>query len=140
MSDDERKKQVAELTKTLKEGERLVGPTRRPDGSLRKGFRIRANYTPPDEVPKYQPKPALVRFLIFLFSLFFFLPPHDAVSHSFFLSFCAAEKGDGLRRASRVRPRRRCAAQDQVRQEERKKEGEAAPGNGKIILLINYFN
>ncbi|XP_027916984.1 partner of Y14 and mago [Vigna unguiculata] len=61
MSDDERKKQVAELTKTLKEGERLVGPTRRPDGTLRKGFRIRANYTPPDEVPKYQPKPALLK-------------------------------------------------------------------------------
>lgn len=73
MSDDERNKQIAELTKTLKEGERLLGPTKRPDGTLRKPIRIRAGYTPQDEVPIYQPKPALVRFLILFFSLFFFL-------------------------------------------------------------------
>jgi len=134
MSDEERKNQIAELTKTLKEGERLVGPTRRPDGTLRKPIRIRAGYTPQDEVAIYQPKPALVRPLLFLF-----LSPNDAVSHSFlFISLCAVEKGDGLRRAARVRPRRRCAAQDEVREEEREKEGEAAPGSdGKLILLLN---
>ncbi|KAH1050952.1 hypothetical protein AAZX31_08G125800 [Glycine max] len=59
MSDDERKKQIAELSKSLKEGERLVGPTRRPDGTLRKPIRIRAGYTPQDEVAIYQPKGAL---------------------------------------------------------------------------------
>lgn len=64
MSDDERKKQIAELSKSLKEGERLVGPTRRPDGTLRKPIRIRAGYTPQDEVAIYQPKGALVRSLI----------------------------------------------------------------------------
>ncbi|XP_057803411.1 partner of Y14 and mago-like [Salvia miltiorrhiza] len=41
---------------TLKEGERILGPTRRPDGTLRKPIRIRPGYTPPDEVPKYQSK------------------------------------------------------------------------------------
>ncbi|ESW31594.1 hypothetical protein PHAVU_002G251000 [Phaseolus vulgaris] len=60
MSDDEMKKQIAELTKTLKEGERLLAPTRRPDGTLRKAQRVRAGYHPPDEVPKYKPKPALL--------------------------------------------------------------------------------
>ncbi|KAK6156948.1 hypothetical protein DH2020_011196 [Rehmannia glutinosa] len=35
---------TAELGKTLKEGERIVGPTRRPDGTLRKPIRIRAGY------------------------------------------------------------------------------------------------
>lgn len=64
------KKQIAELTKTLKEGERLLAPTRRPDGTLRKAQRVRAGYHPPDEVPKYKPKPALVRSLLFVFSLF----------------------------------------------------------------------
>ncbi|XP_047153526.1 partner of Y14 and mago-like [Vigna umbellata] len=61
MSDDERNKQIAELAKTLKEGERLLGPTKRPDGTLRKPIRIRAGYTPQDEVPIYQPKPALLK-------------------------------------------------------------------------------
>ncbi|KHN48107.1 Partner of Y14 and mago [Glycine soja] len=61
MSDDERKKQIAELSKSLKEGERLVGPMRRPDGTLRKPIRIRAGYTPQDEVAIYQPKGALLK-------------------------------------------------------------------------------
>ncbi|KAH1134852.1 hypothetical protein GLYMA_05G170200v4 [Glycine max] len=56
MSDEERTKQIAELSKSLKEGERIVGPTRRPDGTLRKPIRIRAGYTPQDEVAIYQPK------------------------------------------------------------------------------------
>ncbi|XP_020204681.1 partner of Y14 and mago [Cajanus cajan] len=59
--EDERKKQIAELSKSLKEGERILGPTRRPDGTLRKPIRIRAGYVPQDEVAKYQPKPALLK-------------------------------------------------------------------------------
>ncbi|KAL2343146.1 hypothetical protein Fmac_004431 [Flemingia macrophylla] len=59
--DEERKKQMAELSKSLKEGERIVGPSRRPDGTLRKPIRIRAGYTPQDEVAKYQPKAALLK-------------------------------------------------------------------------------
>ncbi|KHN06508.1 Partner of Y14 and mago [Glycine soja] len=61
MSDEERTKQIAELSKSLKEGERIVGPTRRPDGTLRKPIRIRAGYPPQDEVAIYQPKGALLK-------------------------------------------------------------------------------
>lgn len=35
----------------LKEGERILAPTRRPDGTLRKPVRICAGFTPQDEVP-----------------------------------------------------------------------------------------
>lgn len=51
---------MAELSKNLKEGERIVEPTRRPDGTLRKPIRIRAGYVPQDEVVVYQSKGSLV--------------------------------------------------------------------------------
>lgn len=57
---DEELKRMAELSKTLKEGERILAPTRRPDGTLRKPIRIRAGYVPQDEVAIYQSKGALV--------------------------------------------------------------------------------
>ncbi|WOL18500.1 partner of Y14 and mago [Canna indica] len=44
-----------------KEGERILAPTRRPDGTLRKPIRIRAGYVPQDEVAIYQSKGALLK-------------------------------------------------------------------------------
>ena len=38
------------------EAGRLLPPSRRPDGSLRKEVRIRAGYIPQDEVQRYVPK------------------------------------------------------------------------------------
>ncbi|KAL5789867.1 hypothetical protein ACOSQ2_004755 [Xanthoceras sorbifolium] len=58
---DEELKEMAELSKTLKEGERIVAPTRRPDGTLRKPIRIRAGYVPQEEVAIYQSKGVLLR-------------------------------------------------------------------------------
>ncbi|KAG9451800.1 hypothetical protein H6P81_004704 [Aristolochia fimbriata] len=53
--------QVALMGRTLKEGERILAPTRRPDGTLRKPIRIRPGYVPQDEVAIYQSKGALLR-------------------------------------------------------------------------------
>ena len=38
---------------TNERGEKVLGPSRRPDGTLRKERRIRAGYTPQDELPAY---------------------------------------------------------------------------------------
>ncbi|GFY89330.1 partner of Y14-MAGO [Actinidia rufa] len=59
--EEEAKQLAAQLSKTLKEGERIVAPTRRADGTLRKPIRIRAGYVPQDEVAIYQSKGALWR-------------------------------------------------------------------------------
>uniref|UniRef100_A0A2N9G9A3 WIBG Mago-binding domain-containing protein n=1 Tax=Fagus sylvatica TaxID=28930 RepID=A0A2N9G9A3_FAGSY len=56
---EEELKRLAELSQKLKEGERIVAPTRRPDGTLRKPIRIRAGYVPQEEVAIYQSKGAL---------------------------------------------------------------------------------
>ncbi|KAF5193081.1 Partner of y14 and mago [Thalictrum thalictroides] len=53
--------QLNRIGKTLKEGERVLAPTRRPDGTLRKPIRIRAGYVPQDEVAIYQSKGALLK-------------------------------------------------------------------------------
>ena len=58
--EEEQLEKMAELSKTLKEGERILAPTRRPDGTLRKPIRIRAGYVPQEEVAIYQSKGALV--------------------------------------------------------------------------------
>jgi partner of Y14 and mago protein len=59
--EEEVKELAAELSKTLKEGERILAPSRRPDGTLRKPIRIRAGYVPQDEVAIYQSKGVLLR-------------------------------------------------------------------------------
>lgn len=43
-----------------KEGERIIAPSRRPDGTLRKAIRIRAGYVAQEEVAIYQSKGTLV--------------------------------------------------------------------------------
>ncbi|KAG0485282.1 hypothetical protein HPP92_009361 [Vanilla planifolia] len=53
--------QSTRLLRTPKEGERILAPTRRPDGTLRKPIRIRAGYTPQDEIAIYQSKGTLMR-------------------------------------------------------------------------------
>lgn len=58
---EEQLTRLAELSKNLKEGERILAPTRRPDGTLRKPIRIRAGYVPQEEVAIYQSKGTLVR-------------------------------------------------------------------------------
>lgn len=71
------KELAAQLSKTLKEGERILAPTRRPDGTLRKPIRIRAGYVPQDEVAIYKSKGALVclchSYNIISFKVFFFI-------------------------------------------------------------------
>ncbi|KAF8062606.1 hypothetical protein N665_1196s0012 [Sinapis alba] len=52
---------MSELSKNLKEGERILEPTRRPDGTLRKPIRIRAGHVPEDEVVIYQSKGSLMK-------------------------------------------------------------------------------
>ncbi|KAI4296271.1 hypothetical protein L6164_036244 [Bauhinia variegata] len=59
--EDQQLTQLAELSKTLKEGERILAPTRRPDGTLRKPIRIRSGYVPQEEVAIYQSKGALLK-------------------------------------------------------------------------------
>ncbi|KVI01755.1 partner of Y14 and mago-like isoform X2 [Cynara cardunculus var. scolymus] len=59
--EEEAKELAAQLSKTLKEGERILAPTRRPDGTLRKPIRIRAGYVPQDEVAIYKSKGALLK-------------------------------------------------------------------------------
>ncbi|KAG4209599.1 hypothetical protein ERO13_A03G210900v2 [Gossypium hirsutum] len=56
---EQQSKKTAELGKPLKEGERILEPSRRPDGTLRKPVRIRAGYIPQEEVAIYQSKGAL---------------------------------------------------------------------------------
>lgn len=82
--DDDQELKARERSKTLKEGERILAPTRRPDGTLRKPVRIRAGYVPQEEVAIYQPKPALVTPLylyLYIFSTFNFL-----------VQYCIAQK------------------------------------------------
>ncbi|XP_041014678.1 partner of Y14 and mago-like [Juglans microcarpa x Juglans regia] len=57
--EEEELHRLTELSKNLKEGERILGPTRRPDGTLRKPIRIRAGYVPQEEVGIYQSKGTL---------------------------------------------------------------------------------
>ncbi|XP_045817477.1 partner of Y14 and mago-like [Trifolium pratense] len=60
-SSDRGEDQVKKQNQQQQQGERILAPTRRPDGTYRKQVRIRAGYTPQDEVAIYQPKPALMR-------------------------------------------------------------------------------
>ncbi|GBG76267.1 hypothetical protein CBR_g22015 [Chara braunii] len=50
---------AAQGARPLKPGERIIPPSRRPDGSMRKEIRIRAGYTPQDEVARYESKGAI---------------------------------------------------------------------------------
>lgn len=73
------KELAAQISKTLKEGEKLLAPTRRPDGTLRKPIRIRAGFVPQDEVAVYKSKGSKVHlfyqhnFILALFQLILML-------------------------------------------------------------------
>ncbi|KAI3770322.1 hypothetical protein L6452_01450 [Arctium lappa] len=56
IEEEEEEEEAKDINKTLKEGERILAPTRRPDGTLRKPIRIRAGYVPQDEVAVYKSK------------------------------------------------------------------------------------
>eukprot|EP00117_Sycon_ciliatum_P012555 scpid107632/ scgid13581/ Partner of Y14 and mago; Protein wibg homolog len=45
---------VVENRVQTENGETLIPPTLRPDGTWRKARRVRTGYTPPDEIPLYQ--------------------------------------------------------------------------------------
>lgn len=66
---DDAAEPAEEIGKSLNnKGERILAPTRRPDGTLRKPVRIRAGYVPQDEVAIYQSRGSLVRTRIILMS------------------------------------------------------------------------
>lgn len=79
----EEEEELALSGRTLKEGERVLVPTRRPDGTLRKPIRIRAGYVPQDEVAIYQSKGALVGYHNTVFPVISVL----IVGGGFFFSF-----------------------------------------------------
>ncbi|XP_073147281.1 partner of Y14 and mago [Henckelia pumila] len=59
---DDAAESAEDLGKTQdNKGDRILAPTRRPDGTLRKPVRIRAGYVPQDEVAIYQSKGSLWR-------------------------------------------------------------------------------
>lgn len=86
-------KQMAELSKTLKEGERILAPTRRPDGTLRKPIRIRAGYVPQEEVAIYQSKGTLVCMAHGYYPISILLSPYFVAFYSmlapFLCCFCS---------------------------------------------------
>lgn len=89
-----------------KEGERIIAPTRRPDGTLRKAIRIRAGYVPQEEVAIYQSKGAQVSPRP--------APPQSSPHFALQLKTAShgacfvADEEVGARRAAGLRPGARC--------------------------------
>lgn len=49
------------MASSAADGDRVIGASRRPDGTLRKERRVRAGYTPQDEVQVYVSRGSQVR-------------------------------------------------------------------------------
>ncbi|KAL5564055.1 hypothetical protein UlMin_033802 [Ulmus minor] len=123
--EDQELKKMADLSKTLKEGERILAPTRRPDGTLRKPIRIRAGYVPQDEVAIYQSKGALLKKE---------MASHEVVPPGYDPALDTKPKSKSVKRNERKKEKRLQAAAhekgktvEQIDDEETEKEELASP-------------
>lgn len=120
-----------------KEGERIIAPTRRPDGTLRKAIRIRAGYVPQEEVAIYQSKGALVSHR---------LPP-QALSAAFLFDFIFLSGSSAQMRKSGpdvppgydpalvadAKPKTKAAKRNERRKEKRQQVGLLCP----VLVLVS---
>lgn len=130
--------QPSRLLRIPKEGERILAPTRRPDGTLRKAIRIRAGYVPQDEVAIYQSKGTLVILLLLLLYAFNFWFLRLWLWSFAYCAVLLVEEGGAARGPAGVWSGGACQAEDQVGEEEREAQGEEAAGDSCFLLFLHF--